>query len=318
MTTSHRPVVRIVGLGNIGFRHLQGLSAMADEIAVEGFDVEEGAIERARAEWENIPSSAGRFSSPADLSGPADLTVLATSAVGREALLESHLAVGSRRFLLEKVVFTDPDAFLRAQQALDAAGAVAYVNTARRLWPLHQKIRALVEATNAPITLEVAGRNIGLACNGVHFIDLLQMLSGRTDVTTTRAETSTPWASKRSGYYEIWGDVVFEAGDARLFLSVQPDAPETTTFRLRLGDNEYRVDEASGVVKSEVAVVLDAGRAPYQSELSIEYARPMLQGLAPALPSLLESAVAHKALFKAIQPAFEKADLMRDGQIPIT
>jgi predicted dehydrogenase len=318
MTISHRPVVRIIGLGNIGFRHLQGLAAMADEIAVEGFDVEEGAVERARAEWENIPSAMGRFSSPADISGPADLTVLATSAVGRETLLESHLAIGSRRFLLEKVVFTDPDAFMRAQHALDAAGAVAYVNTARRLWPLHQKIRGMVETTNAPISLEIAGRNIGLACNGVHFIDLLQMLSGHTDVAATRAEISTPWASKRAGYYEVWGDVLFEAGDARLALSVQPDAPEATTIRLRLGDSEYMVDEASGALKSDMAVVLDAGRAPYQSELSIEYARPMLQDLAPALPSLLESAKAHIALFEAIRPAFENAGLMSGRQIPIT
>lgn len=318
MNAPSRPVVRLVGLGNIGFRHLQGLSRMAEEIAIDGLDVDEAAVARAREEWRNIPSAQGRFSSPEEISSPADLTVLATSAAGREALLQRHLDIGSRQFLLEKVVFTEPDAFGRAEQALEAVGAVAYVNTARRLWPLHRTIKAMADAAKTPVRLEVVGRNLGLACNGVHFIDLLQMVSGQADISTTRADISRPWASKRPGYYEAWGDVTFEGGGSRLRLSVQPDGPEKPSMRVKLGDREYVVDEASGVVTADGDVVADAGRAPYQSELSVEYARPMLGRLPPALPSLSESAKAHEALFEAIRPAFEDAGLMNGQQIPIT
>ncbi|MFN6980448.1 MAG: hypothetical protein ACK4NU_00830 [Brevundimonas sp.] len=319
MTHTHRPIVRIVGLGNIGFRHLQGLSPMAGDINIEGFDVDAGAIERARAEWDSIPSAYGRFLRPEHISGPADLTVLATSAVGREALLAQHLEIGSRQFVLEKVVFTDTDTFTRVQQDLEARGAVACVNTARRLWPLYRTITAIVEAANAPLTLEVVSRHLGLACNGVHFIDLLQMLSGHSDVTTVMADISAPWASKRPGYYEVWGDVKFEAGASRLVLSVQPDGPEATHIRLRVGDTQYILDETSGIVTTTGGSdVVQAGRAPYQSELSIEYARPILRGAESALPSLSDSGKAHKALFDAIRPAFEKAGLMNDQQIPIT
>lgn len=311
--------VRILGLGNIGFRHLQGFAPMADRIQLQGRDPSAEAAERAQTEWSATLGSQGDFGPAGTGDGPADLVVIATSAIGREALLREQLDQGVRSVLLEKIVFTGPAPFGRAQALLDENGAVAFVNTARRLWPLHRRLTALRAEMDTPVAIQVSGRNIGLACNGVHFIDLLQMISGEADVRLKEADLSQPWASKREGYYEVWGQARFETpGGSSLELAVQPDGPERHEITMTLGRRVLTVDEFSGVVTEDGRPVSDDRRFPFQSELSVLYAEPMLSGRAPDLPTLAESALAHAALFDLLTPAFSEAGLMTDRGLPIT
>lgn len=318
MLLPRRPIVRLIGLGNIGFRHLQGLASMARDIRLEGYDLAHSARERAGLEWSSYTGSEGDFSQLHDT--PADLAILATSAAGRETMIRQELDRGTRRFLLEKVVFTQQAAFDRMQAALQAVGASAYVNTARRLWPLYQKLAQDTRASGQPVALEVSGRHLGLACNGVHFIDLLQMLSSDMDITAVDADLSKPWPCKREGYFEIWGAVRFRtSGGSSLLLSVEEDGPETPLVRLTQGDRHLTILEGAGQLVDPAGIVVqDIGRAPYQSELSALYARPMLADMAPMLPSLAESTRAHKALLAVLEPAFAKAGLMTDQGLPIT
>jgi predicted dehydrogenase len=318
MLLPSRPTVRLIGLGNIGFRHLQGLAAMAGDIRLEGYDLADTARERAGLEWSGHAGSVGDFSQMHD--HPADLAILATSAAGREAMIRQELDRGTRRLLLEKVVFTERAAFERTQTALEAVNATAYVNTARRLWPLYQKLAQDTRTSGQPVALEVSGKHLGLACNGVHFIDLLQMLSGDIEVTAVDADLSRPWPSKREGYFEIWGSVRFRTpGGSTLLLSVAEDGPEAPLVSLTHGGRRLTILEGAGHLADPAGtIVQDLGRAPYQSELSALYARPMLADQAPMLPALSESARAHNALLAVLEPAFAKAGFMTDQGLPIT
>lgn len=313
-----RPTVRLIGLGNIGFRHLQGLAPIARDIRLEGYDIAEAARERAAAEWSSYTDSDGEFSKIHE--HPADLTILATSASGREAMIQQELARGTRRLLLEKVVFTERAAFERTQATLEAVRATAYVNTARRLWPLYQKLAQDIRISGQPIALTVSGKHLGLACNGIHFIDLLQMLSGDSEVVAVDATLSEPWPSKRKGYFEIWGTARFQTSSgSSLLLSVTEDSPEEPVVGLTLGDRHFTLLEGTGQVTDRArSVIQDLGRAPYQSELSTLYARPMLADQSPMLPALDESAKAHEALLALLEPAFIRAGLATGQGLPIT
>jgi len=319
MASPQRPVVRLIGLGNIGFRHLQGLKPLAGSIHLEARDRSDEAVARAEAEWSAYAGAQGDFSSDGTRDGPADLVVLATSAMGRAEILQDQLNLGAKRLLLEKVVFTETAAFERAQAQLERAGAVAFVNTARRLWPLHRKLKEMAVATG-PVHLDVEGRGLGLACNGVHFIDLLQMLSGETDLDVVAASISEPWASKREGYYETWGRLKLETpGGSTLCLSVLEDSSPSPQMSVRMGERDLIINEAEGrVTDSTGAEIANLGRSPYQSELSAAYATPMLAGSQPELPSLSVSAEAHRVLFDVLAPVFQKEGLIGPHGLPIT
>lgn len=320
MELSLRPHVRLTGLGNIGFRHLQGLKPLADRIRLTAHDLSPEAIERARAEWMGCKGAAGDFDPADDPADPVDLSILTTSAFGREELMLAELGRGARRILLEKVVFTLPEAFGRAQAALSAAGAVAFVNTARRLWPLHQGLAAMARETGGPVDLAISGRNLGFACNGVHFIDLLQMLSGEAEVTSREFETSAPWPSKRGGYYEVWGRALFGTPNgSKLRLEVMPGGPESHEMTVTINGRPLVIHESAGRVLDEAAIQVAAfGPAPFQSALGEAYAVPLLAGQAPRLPSLAESAEAHMALFSVLIPTFDRAGLIDERGVPIT
>lgn len=319
MNTDDRRTVLLVGLGNIGMRHLQGLAPLADRLQVFGADLDPDAAARAESEWRAVPGSSGRFSTSFHEASRPDLAIVASSAAGREALTMALLDHGARRLLLEKVVFDQPGAFDRVGAALERTRSFAKVNCARRLWPVHQALAADVAAAGDPVRIRARGRALGLACNGVHFIDLLQMLTGETDVRFVEADLSSPWESKRPGFWECWGRAVFATPrGARLELVAGPDEPGAVELDFQLGSRRLRVEEAAGLVHEAGLPARNFQRAPYQSELTAITAQNLLESGDSPLPDLSVSAKAHKALFDALAPTFAAAGLIREGGLPIT
>lgn len=320
MSKNDRRTVLLVGLGNIGLRHLQGLAPLARRLDLWGVDLDEAGVARARAEWEAIPGAEGQFATSIPAASPApDLVILATSAGGREGLTMTVLDRGARSLVLEKVVFDNRAAFDRVGEALRSRGAAARVNCARRMWPVYQALAGICAAAGSPVRLRARGRALGLACNGVHFIDLLQMLSGGQDVRCLESELSAPWPSKRPGFYEAWGRAAFATpAGGRLELVVEAHGPEAVEVELEIGDRVLRIEEAAGLVHEAGRPTAIFGRAPYQSELTAAMAAGLLDTGDSLLPDLRTSQQAHAALFDALTASFEAAGLARDGRIPIT
>lgn len=319
MAGGDRPTVLLIGLGNIGFRHLQGLASMAMDIRLVGVDLNPEAVKRASAAWLALPGAQGVFTAAVPNVPTPDLAIVATSARGRDELTLGLLGHDAKKLVLEKVVFDRPEAFARVQDGLDRHHAQAFVNCPRRLWPIYQRLESLRLQAGGPIHLTVSGRALGFACNAVHFIDLLQFLSGESDVTATAKYVSLPWPSKRAGFFEVWCDAKFSTpGGATLHLTVTPDAPETAEITAELSGDRISVTEAGGLLVSRNRGTGTFGRAPFQSELSALFSAPLLLGREPSLPSLSVSAKAHRALFDVLIPSVQAAGLMDDGALPIT
>ena len=226
-----KPVVHLYGLGNIGFRHLQGLAALSDEIQLVGVDPSVERCALARSEWKALREQ---------LQGVAD-------------------------------------------------------------WTMTQ-----------------AGPNWGLACNGVHFIDLMQFLSGGGAPSAEGIAIDQIIPSKRSGYFEVEGQLTVELGGRRLVLVQRPDAGPGLTIESALG--RWSVTEAAGVLidAGTGETLIDVGRSPYQSELTAAVASPLLAGATPPVASLAEARLAHAPLIEALTPVFEAAGHDVSGGLPIT
>jgi predicted dehydrogenase len=312
--------VALYGVGGIGIRHLQGLARLGSQVSVVGIDTNTERVAIAAAEWAST-RTVGRFTSePADAT-EAQGAILATPARGRLDLVRQVLATGRLHWLiLEKVVFQSASDFALAEADLQRAGTTAFVNCPRRLWPIYRVLQKyIVNRKLEEIT--IVGRDWGLACNGIHFLDLFQLLSGEQSPAIESTDLHSIIPAKRAGYHEVLGRVVFRArSGARIALSASPDGPEQLRVGVRLDDALLTIDEGAGtIVDSEgLNIVEPLGRAPYQSELTGDVVSRLIRCGTCDLASLSESGAAHEVYLAALGDFFTRQGIDVSGGVPIT
>ena len=309
--------VALVGLGNIGLRHLQGLRTIAPHIRLWGVDPNPDARTRAAQEWEPYSVEEGGFvESVTQLQPGLQTAIIATSARGRFELLCGLLPkLHGSALVLEKVAFSSIREMDAAGELLQTTGKTATVNCARRLWPLYRYLSG--KLVGQRFDLSVRGRNLGLGSNGIHFLDLLQMLAGVEEIHLTSWAGRSIIPSKRAGYFEARG--VLEAATANgstIAISVLEDDPASIEISLRIDAGSVVVDELRGAVSS--ALVWEGGRPPYQSELSGGIVRQILGGKGSGLSSFTASRGAHKVLFSALADYFSQGGIDTSDGVPVT
>jgi predicted dehydrogenase len=169
--------------------------------------------------------------------------VVATTAAHRrqiiEAILERHAVTV---LILEKILFqtvTDLDA---VGELLEVNDVRAFVNCGRRTF---EGYRALRSRLPQPIDVVVRGQQLGLASNGVHFLDLLEFLNDDSLVAVDTSGLDTGSVSgKRAGVVEIYGEITARlANGATLSVESLDADPTQIEVRLRAGSAIVSVDE---------------------------------------------------------------------------
>ena len=202
--------VAIIGAGQLGSRHLQGLSVSKYKFHVHVVDPSKASLNSARDRLEEVSNefyeTVKYYSEIGDLPKKIDLVILSTTASIRRHILELLLAHAKVRFLiLEKVVFQCSGDFQHIQGLLRSQDANAWINCPRRIFPFYMQLKRQLKGER--IRLTVFGNNWGLACNSIHFIDLLYFLSDeKQDIKfEIKNLNKTIVTSKRSKFYELHG-----------------------------------------------------------------------------------------------------------------
>ncbi len=319
-----QPAILLVGAGELGSRHLQSLVSLTGaEIDV----LEPSAFSAKRAtarigQVENNAALVAFFTSVDELKPSYNVIIVATNAAIRFDVTLAVLNVCTTSYLIfEKVLFQRLADFPAMQSVLAQQGIKAYVNCPRRLYSLYKNMQALL--TSGPLSVTVAGADWGLACNSIHFIDMVAMLSGEELQHVDAGETGKPIASKREGYQELMGTLAceFDKGSS-ITLQCESDAQKYNTYAVTLcqGDNTWVIDEASGQVyvgSKQGACIVDGPRPPYQSELTASVVNQLLATGECELPTFNQSVALHEPMISALLPRFE---LMHtpDAACPIT
>lgn len=319
LTPEDRPCVAIVGLGNIGARHLQGLSSIASIIDLVGIEPNTKSREAAEVEWHRL-SGRGKFQPNVSAFKSAEIVIIATAARTRLELFRQAIALSPRHIVLEKVVFQREEDFDSALLESMSRNVLVYVNCPRRVWPIYKYIKGLVQEEGF-VGVGVRGRNIGLACNSVHYIDLFQFIAGECNIDAISDDMGEIVESKRSGYYECFGRMEFVTpSGCKLLVSVTPDDAENTTIEIETSRRKISIDEAAGIVTDSGSgeIIVNVGRPPYQSELSGDVISSLIRGQDCGLATLRESSMAHAPFLKILRRHFERAGMDLSDGVPIT
>jgi hypothetical protein len=269
----------IVGVGNIGMRYVQGITKTFPDAQLFLVDGATRLLELKKLEL----GDARLLQTLDDIHESMDLCVVSTSCEPRLAIYKRCLALNPQYVILEKYLFKSRKEF---EECLRLERVPTFVNQ----WMFGSKAFDSLFESGAT-SVELTGSGWGLACNAVHWIDVFKrhMDISHLDVGSDTA-VSKVFPSKRTGYEEIFGELVFVDSDSeKTFKLIDKGDPDL------VGMQEIRVDEAVYTfdfkqVKQREKIV---GHFPYLSEVIGDITGEILEKGRCHLPLLEESISQH-------------------------
>lgn len=319
----------IVGAGQLGSRHLQGMlkyNNATQTIYVIDLSLEALNISKSRAaeiehnhqlffqlDWENLPEF-------------FDVVIVATNADVREKVINQLLSQCKVNYLiLEKVLFTDLLAYQRVDKLLKSKSVNTWVNHSRRMFNSYRELKELI-GKNFFGTFQVTGGNWGLGCNGLHFLDFFEYISG-SKLATIDADwvDSEILESKRKGFVEFTGVLKGKLANGSVFqVTSHKGEPSAGTITLFDGENRfiiqesgtpaiYQMKKSDGFKQNIIPFTME-----FQSSLTTKILEELLLNGSCDLPTYGEAKQTHELFIKALLKPYNKSHKTDNHILPIT
>lgn len=318
--------ILVVGAGQLGSRHLQGLAFAKSQLHITVVDPSENALDLARSRWEEAGGEGSPHrilwcdTLPAKV-GKIDLALVLTSSKERALLVKKIVDISTVDYwLLEKVIAQSVADLKTIQSGVDASKG-CWVNTSRRMMSWFRLMKNLFGPL-APLRVTYS-RPLdglwGLACNSIHIIDLVSWWSRESLVSISTEGLNKRWfESKRVGYFEVAGELVAEfSKGSRLALSVSHKNKQTV-FSVETKDGHvWHIDEDRGTMQGPSAQEI-LGKLELQSEMTGRLVDGIFLTGISDLPTLSESAQMHAIFIDAVLAHWNQSKSSNDIRVPIT
>ncbi len=327
LNENNAKTICIIGLGQIGSRHLQALLKCDFNVSIFCVDLNVDSISKARSliphELPKHIKSIHYLSDIKDLPTEIDLAILATSSDIRLKVLKSLLAYSrTNNIIFEKVLFQNLSHLDEASELLNKAGTKSWVNCPRRSWPIYKEIKDYIDGKDN-IFLDLKGGNWGLACNSIHFIDLFEWLTNSSVKKINSNDLdSNIFDSKRNGFVEFSGklEVDYEKGNKLILDSNYQQTKET--FKIQLSGKGFNLEilESAGkfILRDENQIISKHFQVPYQSELTNLFVKDIFYKKDCCLPTFSESHKQHSKMLGTFHNHYEKFIGKKVEYCPIT
>lgn len=320
MTTTN---IAIIGAGQLGSRHLQGLKKASVPMNIYVLDASTESLEICEqrykeiadnnliekivftTQWDEIPAS-------------IDIAIVATGSKPRCAiiheLVEKHQC---HMLILEKFLFPKMSDYDDISRLFQNNEVRAWVNCNRRYFACYQKLREVL-VNDGPITFIMEGENWGLCCNSIHQIDLFAFLSGTKKISFDCSGIDhILYESKRAGYIEMTGTIkgIAENGSS---LQISSFAEFDGTGKLSIKSQHHYVEIFEGLNKMYIDGMEEPMNMSYQSNLTDKYVEDLLSTHSLPLASYEESANLHQQILPLLLQIYNKLKGIDSNLCPIT
>lgn len=269
--------IAIIGTGQLGSRHLQGVKTANLELSIEVVDSNINSLIIAKNRYNEIEENEFSknvlyLSSINELSYDLDLVIIATSSGPRFEIASELIKKRKvRNILFEKVLFQKVEYFYEINNLLINNNIKAWVNCPRRMYDYFNIIKKEFD-NEEKLMFIVTGGEWGLGCNSIHFIDIFSYLTKQTNYSLlTEGLNKKLYPSKRSGYVEFCGILSgrTERGDIFNFIS-QENSSSTPLMTIVSLNKKFVIDESKAFLVSLVNNNWTTSKitVPYQSCLT--------------------------------------------------
>lgn len=285
----------IVGVGNIGMRYVQGISKTFPDARL--FLVDNAARLRELAEMKL--ANVELLESLDAIDDAIDICVVSTSCEPRLAIYKRCLELNPRYVILEKYLFKSRKEF---EECLLLERVPTFVNQ----WMFGSKTFDCLFELGAK-SVALTGSNWGLACNAVHWIDVFKRQLNITHLQVGgNTSISRVFASKRAGYEEIYGELVFADEDSdKSFRLIDQGDENFAGFQEILVDGKvYHFDYTQ--ISHDKKVL---SHFPYFSDLIGDITSDIIETGGCSLP-LLEESISQHLLMEEILETLDKRPII--------
>ena len=206
----------IIGSGQIGSRHLQGLAKINEDLDITVIDpsIESLSIASERylqVEELNAGSSVS-FKQEIPTFKKLDLAIIATSSNIRKKVIKRLLEISSPNyFIIEKVAFQNLKDFVEIINIFKEKGIISWVNCPNRAFESYKNLKESLDY-EGPLKMHVSGGNWGLASNAIHYLDLFSFFVESIDLEVIESSIDDIiYPSKREGFLELGGTFIIKS-----------------------------------------------------------------------------------------------------------
>lgn len=307
--------VVIIGAGQLGSRHLQGLKTVELDLRIEIVDPNEESLSISQERYNSVDSNSFNkelfcYNSIDKLSSEIDLAIIATSAGPRFSITEELLKKKNiKNILFEKVLFQKVEDYNKTSLLLEKHNINAWVNCPRRTYKIYKDIKKELSESNN-ITFCVSGGDWGLGCNSIHFIDCFQFICQANNYSIDMSGLdNSSYLSKRKGYNEFSG-VISGKSDKGDIISLISLKNSTAPLIITIQDSQktFIIDEQKGcLIKKENGEWISQNiKIPFQSQLTGFITQEILINQVSSLVSYSESQKLHLAFIEPLIKHFNK------------
>lgn len=304
-----KSIVGIIGLGQLGSRHLQALSLCKSSIDIEIVDVSEKSLETSVSRFFEVPQSNNfkgkikKVNAVSSLSNELDIVIIATNSLPRRKIIEELLQLKKVKFLiLEKFLFPYLKDYNVISSLIKEKKIATWVNCPRRMMSSYKKIKSLINK-KSNFFISVVGGKWNLGSNAVHFIDLFFYFTNLSNIQTHKIIIAEKTKSKRIGYSEYNGTLVFENTNKDSLVLTSNPFNQETIISLTTEEVVVEIHEGSSKadiylkeknwVKQEIAFNLD-----FQSVMTNKVVDSLIENATCELPTYEDSVKAHIPILK--------------------
>jgi predicted dehydrogenase len=299
--------VLIVGSGNVGSRHIQGIlkSKFRIDIHVVEKNINSIFVTKKRiSEVKYLKKKIFFYKNLNFKKKKFDLAIVATNSTGRLNLIKKTLKFQNiKNMIIEKVAFQSVKDHLKAIKIIEKNKTSAWVNCARNYNPIYSLIKKKINNKKS-IKVHVKGNGWNLASNSIHFVELFNFLSSREiSQNFFFDKTNKVLDSKRKGFKEIKGTfkISNRFGDSLILKDNYKYKKNSLNVKIYNSGNIIYIDEHNRIIKSKMfGQKIFYFKELKQSNLSKKYIDSIIMEKKILLPSLENSYMPHKLLIELI------------------
>lgn len=326
--------ILIAGAGQVGSRYLQGMAKCWNTLNIFLYDVSDQSLQLAKMRWEEVFHNVSQ-SKVGDVIDTAtqhkvtfstslkkipkqiDIAIVATNADVRPLVIKQIVTTCKVKFWVLEKVLAQSEVALDEIASLTQGSEGSWVNTNRRMMVWHQQIREKLRS-DTPLRITGSGSLWGLACNGVHYLDLVSWWTSETLKTIDISGLDSQWIeSKRKGFFEVTGNIsAYFSGGTHLKLESRL---EGAPFIMKVEGQKKNctIDENKGIV-SDVDGIIATGKNEMQSTMTSRLVDDLLAKRKCRLPKLSESMEIHRVFLRSLLKQWNNVHSKNVDTLPIT
>jgi predicted dehydrogenase len=321
MSINHTFNIAIIGAGQLGSRHLQGLKLANLELNIFVMDVNDNSLQIAKERYEQIPENVKTHNlhlckSIVQLPSEIDLAIIATGSLVRASITRELLEISHvKNIIFEKVLFPALHEYTQIENLLLQKNVSAWVNCTRRIFDHYTMLKKILSETK--IVFKMTGKDWGLGCNAIHFLDLFVFLSGEKEFSLTMNLDKEIHQSKRAGYVEFTGTITGTAPNgSTCTISSFKEYEHPACISIQGEQHDILIEEANN--KMIINGVEQTIHTPFQSQLTGKMAEQiLLQGKSDLTP-FFESAQIHQQFLAPLTVFYNSLTGKNSDYCPIT